>query len=103
MSNTLPQNMAVFDINEKYQLKSQHQITVGKKVVIFLSYFHFYMVVGVLTQSKCSALGNKYMLPFFFLLLWVTLWHTDLSNLGQGPFSGRQNHVVLSTLYVLIK
>ena len=39
VNNTELQNPAAFDkVNEKYQLKTQHQITVGKELV-FLSYF----------------------------------------------------------------
>ena len=73
MSNTLLQNPAVFDIvNEKYQLKTQHQITVGTCVLII--FFQFYMVVRLLTRSKISALGNNYMITFTFLLLWDTIW-----------------------------
>ena len=32
------------------------------------------MVVGLLTQSKISTLGNNYMITFTFLLLWDTIW-----------------------------
>ena len=74
MSNTRPQNPSVLEMNEKYQLKPQHQITVGKELVVLSYFFQFYMVVGLLTQSKISALGNNYMITFTFLLLWDTIW-----------------------------
>ena len=74
VSNTWPQNLAGFVINEKYQIKFQHQITVEKKRMYFFHIFYFYMVVGLLAQSKTSALGYKYMISFLFLLLWFTLW-----------------------------
>ena len=33
----------------------------------YYNIFQFYVVVGLLTQSKTFALGNKYMAAFFFL------------------------------------
>ena len=52
------------------------------------------MVVGVLTQSKTSALGNKYMTAFFCLLLWVTLWDWGF-GLHYCVVSGQARHINL--------
>ena len=80
-------------MNEKYQFKSQHGIIVGKELLLF-SYFQFYVVVGLLNQSKTSALGNKYMTAFFCLLLWVTLWDWDF-GLHYCVVSGQARHINL--------
>ena len=50
------------------------------------------MVVGLLTQSKTSALGNKYVKHFFCLLLWVTLWEWGF-GLHYCVVSGPARHI----------
>ncbi len=45
-----------------FQLESQLRKTVGTEHII-----HFYLAIGLFTQSKTSALANKHMTTFIIL------------------------------------
>ena len=48
-----------FDMDKKILLESQLQKTVGTDAVMFHHNIQFYLVVGLFTHSKTSALANK--------------------------------------------
>ena len=54
-------------------LESQLQKTVGTEPVMFHHIIQFYLAVGLFTQSKTSALANKYMKTCIILPLRVSL------------------------------
>ena len=55
---------------KKIQLALQLRKTVGTEPVMFHHIIPSYLAVGLLTQSKTSALASKYMNTFIILIDW---------------------------------
>ena len=56
-----------------FQLESQLRKTAGTEPIMFHYIIHLYLAVGLFTQSKTSALANKYMKTCIILSLQVSL------------------------------